>query len=287
MSAAAAEESVATQGFMSEYDTFAHFYDLEYQRFTDDLDFYRQLADDAGSPILELACGTGRVLLHLARSGHTVTVLDISRPMLAIARDRLSAEPPEVQARVTIVEQDMRRFRLGGRFRLAILAINSFMHLMTTRDQERALKCIRRHLVDDGLLVIDVFNPELALYDSAGRSFFERSMDDTATGGTVTKLVSSHIDRQRRVNHITFYYDEMNAGQQQVRHTAAISQHYLYHTEMTGLLARCGFAVEQVYGGFGSAAWTPDSQRMIFVARRRATPPTAAPTADARATPSS
>jgi SAM-dependent methyltransferase len=287
MSAATLDQLVASQDFMSEYDAFARFYDLEYQRFTDDLSFYRQLADEAGAPILELACGTGRVLLHLARSGHTVTGLDISRPMLAIARNRLSAAAPEVQARVTIVEQDMRQFHLDGRFRLAILAINSFMHLMTKRDQERTLKRIRRRLVDDGLLVIDIFNPELALYDSDGRSFFERSMDDTATGGTVTKLVSSRIDRQRRVNHITFYYDELIAGQQQIRHTATISQHYLFHSEMTTLLTKCGFAVDQVYGGFGKETWTPGSQKMIFVARRPATLPTAAPTADASAASSS
>lgn len=287
MSPAAPDQLEPSQELMSEYDDFARFYDLEYQRFTDDLDFYRQLADDAGSPILELACGTGRVLLHLARSGHTVTGLDISRPMLAIARDRLSAEPPEEQARVTIAEQDMRRFRLGERFRLAILAINSFMHLMTRRDQERCLKCIRRHLVDDGLLVIDIFNPELALYDSAERSFYERSMDDAATGGTVTKLVSTHVDRQRRVNHITFYYDEMTPGQQQLRHTAAISQHYLYYDEMAGLLTRCGFAVDQVHGGFSRGTWTPDSQKMIFLARKQPTLPVAAPTAGASAAPSS
>jgi ubiquinone/menaquinone biosynthesis C-methylase UbiE len=261
---------------MSEYDDFARFYDLEYQRFTDDLDFYGRLADDAGSPILELACGTGRVLLHLARHGHTVTGLDVSRPMLSLAHQHLSAEPPEVQARVTMVEQDMRRIRLEGRFRLAILAINSFMHLMTTRDQERCLKSIRRRLVDHGLLVIDIFNPELALYDSAGRSFFERSMDDAATGGTVTKLVTTRIDQERRVNHITFYYDETTPGQQQTRHTAAISQHYLHYDEMRALLARCGFAVEQVYGGFGPSNWTPGSQKMIFLARRLASLPSAA-----------
>jgi ubiquinone/menaquinone biosynthesis C-methylase UbiE len=260
------------QDLMSEYDAFARFYDLEYQRFTDDLEFYRQLADDAGSPILELACGTGRVLLHLARSGHTVTGLDISPPMLAIARERLAAEPADVRARVTIVEQDMRRFRIDGRFRLAILAINSFMHLMTTQEQEHCLKSIRRPLVDGGLLVIDIFNPDLALYDSAGRTFFERSMDDDVSGSNVTKLVTSQIDRVRRVNHITFYYDETAPGQPQVRHTAAISQHYLYYDEMTGLLNRCGFDVEKVYGGFGPSAWTPASQKMIFVARRKPTP---------------
>jgi hypothetical protein len=89
------------------------------------------------------------------------------------------------------------------------------------------------------------------------------------------------------VNHITFYYDEMLSDQQQTRHTAAISQHYLTYHEMGALLARCGFATEQVYGGFGPAAWAPDSQKMIFLARRQAALPAAAPAADASAASSS
>jgi SAM-dependent methyltransferase len=268
---------------MSEYDAFARFYDLEYSRFTDDLEFYRRLAEQAGSPILELACGTGRILTYLARAGLTVTGLDVSRPMLDLARRHLAVETPEMQSRITLAEQDMRHFRLDGKFRLAILAINSFMHLMNRRDQVRCLKCIRRHLVADGKLVIDIFNPDLALYDSAGRSFYERSMDDPDTGGTVTKLVSTHIDRRRRVNHITFYYDETIGGQQQVRHTAGISQHYLYFHEMAELLTECGYAVEQVFGGFGGTDWTPDSQKMVFLARRQPTLPAAAPDAAATA----
>ena len=161
---------------MSEYDAFARFYDLEYRSYTDDLEMYATLAARAGSRVLELACGTGRIAMHLARAGFQVTGLDVSAPMLSIARRRLADESHEVRRRVSSCQADMRRFRLPGTYDLAIYAINSFMHLMKPLDQARSLKCVARHLSDGGLLAIDVFNPDLVVYDSAGRMFYERTM---------------------------------------------------------------------------------------------------------------
>ncbi len=253
---------------MSEYDTFARFYDLEYQRFTDDLDFYHNMAQRAGSPILELACGAGRVLLPLARAGHTITGIDISPPMLEIAREKVAAEEPDVQERITLIQGDMRRFRLKPRFRLAYYAINSFMHLATPADQARSLKCVHKHLQEDGLLIIDIFNPDLALFDSSGRMFYERSMTDTKAGVTITKMVSTWVDRARQVNYITFFYDEIGKDKQVRRTVAPISQRYLYRYEMEHLLERCGFAIEHIYGSFDLDEYASNTPKMIFVARR-------------------
>ena len=253
---------------MTEYDAFARFYDLEYRDFTDDLDFYRAMAQRAGSPILELACGTGRVVIHLARAGFSVTGVDLSAPMLSIARRRVNAEPADVQQRITLVHADMRSFRLPGRFRMAFYAINSFMHLMTPSDQVRSLKCVRRHLEQDGILVIDIFNPDLALYDSAGRMFYERTMHDDTTHSSVTKLVTTAIDRARQVNRLTFCYDETTSHGTVQRTIAPISQRYLYRHEMEHLLERCGFALEQVYGNFRMDPASASTAKMIFVARR-------------------
>jgi ubiquinone/menaquinone biosynthesis C-methylase UbiE len=253
---------------MSEYDAFARYYDLEYRAYTDDSLLYRSLADRAGSPILELACGTGRHLIGLARAGHTITGLDTSEPMLAIAADHLSEESPEVQARVTMVQADMRRFRLDGRFRMAFYAINSFMHLMTALDQARSLRCVHRHLAPGGLLAVDIFNPEMALFDSAGRIFYERTMHDAAGGATVTKMVATAVDRRARTNRLEFHYDEVSSDGRLTRSVAPITQRYLHRAEMERLLARSGFVVEQVYGDFRLQPSTPASPKMIFVATR-------------------
>lgn len=253
---------------MSDYDAFARFYDLEYQTFTDDLDLYRSMAARSGSPVLELACGSGRVLVPLARAGHAVVGVDISPPMLAIARERVAEEEPSVRQRVSLVQGDMRRFRLAQRFRLAFYAINSFMHLTTPADQARSLRCVHRHLQSDGLLMVDIFNPDLSLFDSSGRMFYERSMADRQAGTTVTKMVTTWVDRANQVNHITFFYDEIGKDKALQRTVAPITQRYLYRYEMEHLLQRCGFAVEHVYGTLDLEEYAGDSPKMVFVARR-------------------
>ena len=257
---------------MSEYDAFARFYDLEYWSYTDDLDMYAALAARAGSRVLELACGTGRIAIHLARAGFQVTGIDISDSMLAIAHRRLAAEGVEIHHRVNLIEGDMRRFRLPGRFDLAIYAINSFMHLMTPADQARSLKCVARHLNEGGLLAIDVFNPDLSIYDSAGRTFYERTMTDETAGSSVVKLVATGVDREAQINRLTFHYDETRSDGGEQLTIAPITQRYVYRYELADLLARIGFDILEVYGNFRMRPFEPTSPKMIFVAQRRAQP---------------
>src|SRR5918912_1113576 len=89
--------------------------------------FYREIARRTGGPILELACGTGRLTLALARDGHEVVGLDASRAMLRAAHAKAEAEDVEI----TLVQGDMRSFDLGRRFPLVIVCCNSLAHLTT------------------------------------------------------------------------------------------------------------------------------------------------------------
>lgn len=260
---------------MSEYDSFARFYDLEYRSYSDDLAMYATLAARAGTRILELACGTGRVAIHLARAGFQVTGIDTSEAMLAIARERLAAEAPQIRDRVFLVQADMRRFRLAGTFDLAIYAINSFMHLMTHQDQARSLKCVARRLREGGLLAADIFNPELSLYDSEGRMFYERTMSDDAAGASVIKMVSTAVDRPKQINRLTFYYDETSRDGTIKRNTATITQHYLYRHEMEHLVRQAGYEIADVFGDLKMRPMSVSSPKMVFVVERQSAGPAA------------
>jgi len=85
-----------------------------------DIAFYVQEAAAVRGPVLELGCGTGRILLPMARAGCTVVGLDNSRQMLACCRAKLAAEPAPVRARVTLHEHDVRDFDLGAKYPLVI-----------------------------------------------------------------------------------------------------------------------------------------------------------------------
>ncbi len=119
--------------------------------------FYGQLAVEAGGPVVELACGTGRLTLPLARRlaglGQTMTGLDNSPAMLARARAKAAG------IAVTLVEGDMRSFELGRRVPLVIISCNSLAHLTEPEDLRACLTRVARQLTPDGLLAFDVVNP--------------------------------------------------------------------------------------------------------------------------------
>jgi ubiquinone/menaquinone biosynthesis C-methylase UbiE len=128
-----------------------------------DVDFYRSLATERGGPILELACGTGRVAFPLAEDGFDVVGVDRSRPMLSVAESKHRAADPAVASRLEFIEGDMRDIELGRTFRLVIIAFRSFAHLLTVDDQHRCLQNVRRHLDQGGVLALNVFDPRLDL----------------------------------------------------------------------------------------------------------------------------
>src|SRR5713226_4481605 len=94
------------------YDSFARFYDLDTLEVVDDLPFWINLARRTGGPVLEVGCGTGRVVIPLAESGAHVVGIDVSAAMLAIARDKVSAAG--VDGRVELIRADALSLRLGG-----------------------------------------------------------------------------------------------------------------------------------------------------------------------------
>src|SRR5689334_285697 len=135
-------------------------YDAQYAILRDpsgDMAFYSGLAVQTGGPVLELGCGTGRVLLPIARSGIACTGVDPSEQMLRVLRGK---QPPE---NLTLVQGSMQSFDLPERrFALAYIAFRAFQHLLTTEDQLEALARIREHLRPGGLLALDLFEPDLA-----------------------------------------------------------------------------------------------------------------------------
>ncbi len=144
------------------YSVTAKYYDGAYAAKQDlvDLPFYLELAEQTVGPILEVACGTGRVLLPIARKGMEIHGVDNSRPMLKTLENSLAREPRDVRDRVTLHEGDMRDFRLGARFPLVIIPFRPMQHMHTVQDQVSALTTASLHLSDSGILAFDVFYPK-------------------------------------------------------------------------------------------------------------------------------
>jgi ubiquinone/menaquinone biosynthesis C-methylase UbiE len=249
------------------YDPFARYYDADFRHFHDDIPFYREWARRTGDPILELMCGTGRVLLPLASAGHRITGVDLSPAMLALARERLVAE--NVIERVTLIEADVRSVSLPeNHFSLAFVAVNSFMHLTTVEDQLATLAVVRRALTRRGTLIIDLFNPDpLVITREDGRMQLERSYE--LDGRYVQKFVVIESDAAEQISHVTFIYDETSADGVLTRRTMQFTMRWFYRFEVEHLLARAGFTLRAVYGNYDLEPYTSSSPRLIVVASPR------------------
>ena len=137
----------------SPYDEIAAYYDLEHQSFTDDVDLYLQFIEAAGDPVLELGCGTGRIVREIAAAGFDVTGVDSSAPMLAFARKSRANVSPK--SAIDLVEGDFGRNDLvkAGSFGIAIIALDSLLHAESQQEQLRVLRAAWAALDPRGQLI--------------------------------------------------------------------------------------------------------------------------------------
>lgn len=249
---------------MNIYDPFARYYDTDLGNYTDDLLFYREMARRTGGPVLELMCGTGRVLLPMAEDGYTLTGVDSSPAMLELAQAKLAAAG--VAHRVTLVPGDVRSVELPARhFALAFVAINSFMHLERIRDQFAALATAHKALTPDGLLILDLFNPDpVRLANEDNRLTLEREYE--LDGQRVLKFVANESDLASQVSRVTYFYDEVAPDGQMARRVMRFTMRWFYRYELEHLLARAGFMLRSVYGSYDLDDYTSESERLIAVA---------------------
>jgi SAM-dependent methyltransferase len=248
-------------------DRASRFFDAEYAGFVDDIPFAEAYALRTGGPLLELGCGTGRLLLPLALGGYDVTGVDLSSEMLEIARAK--AEAAGVTGRVTLVQGDFTDAPLPGSYRLAMIMMNSFLHLTTQASQLRALQHWREHLSPGGLLLIDVFNPDVAqLAALDGRLEWDKTWTDPRTGATVMKFLTRTVDLAEQIIHVNLIYDEISIDGQILRTVVSFEQRYLWRFEAELLLNRAGFALEAVYGDRSLGPFEGGSDTMMLVARR-------------------
>jgi SAM-dependent methyltransferase len=247
------------------YSTLVRYYDLENAEFTEDLEFWIELAEEHGDPILELGCGTGRVLLNLARRGHTLTGLDNSPEMLARLEAKLKvASRQHLPHPPTLVTGELRQFDLGTEFALALMPFNTFMHLHTPEEQVAALASIRRHLPTGGGLALDLPNPGDAYAAEEQTLSLERTFADGEN--TIQQFSAVRLDRAAQLAHITWLYDTVQPDGQVSRAIVPLTLRYTFPAEMRLLLEKTGFQLTHFYGDYDRAPFADGCPRFIVLA---------------------
>jgi SAM-dependent methyltransferase len=223
-----------------------------------DTAFYVDAAKESGGPVLEVGCGTGRVLVPTAEAGIEITGVDWSEDMLDVCRRRLSGLPEAARARARVVRADMRDFDLSEAFALITLPFRPFQHLLTVDDQLRCLACLRRHLADRGRLILDLFNPGLHLLsaDNLGEEIGDEpefTMPDGSRVLRTYRTTSRNLFDQ--VFEVELIYNVTRPDGSEERLVDAFPLRYLFRFELEHLLVRAGFRLERMYGGFDKSPY--------------------------------
>lgn len=238
-----------------------------------DVQFYVDEARDAGGSVLEIGCGTGRVLLPIARSGYAIDGVDASPQMLARCRSKLRGEPDEVRSRVRLHQADARAFDLGRKFDLVIAPFRVVQHLTTIEDQVGFLGSVSRHLAPAGRLAFDVFNPNLAALVSADGIEREDTPETTLPDGRTFRR-AGRVARVRWIDQVSeielVYYISGPAGATE-RRVQPFDMRWFLRAELVNLLARGGFRVRSIYGDFDRSPLTDESKELVVCAERVAT----------------
>lgn len=245
------------------YDVEASFYDVLYD-YTEDIPLYQEYARKAKGLVLECGCGTGRVAIPLARIGVNIMGIDTNEKMLAVAREKLEKEAPEVRQRIKLVKADMRNFRLEQRFALCIIPFSTFLHMLTVKDQEDSLLTIHRHLQPGGRLMISVFNPDLSRPQNVVRLDKVKETKD----GLIMRFLTQKFDFPNQLTYGWYIYDFVKHDGSVKRVVAPFKIRYPFYDEMRQLLTRTGYEIEKVYGDEKKSPFKEDSPLMVFVARK-------------------
>jgi SAM-dependent methyltransferase len=251
-------------GSRAHYDDPAY-YTKTYQRRTDDVAFYVELANQYEADVLEYGAGNGRIAIPIARAGCRVTGLDLSRPMLADFAARLRAEPDAVRARVTLRAGDMRRTRLRRKFGLVICPFNAFLHLYTRAEVEQFLARVGEHLAPKGVFAFDVSMPNAHEHvRNPNKAYWCPRFRYPATGEMIRYTERFDYDQARQVLFVTMEFSPEGRSASWV---TPLAHRQFFPQELEALLHYNGFDVQRAFGDFQGGKLDRYSEVMVLVCR--------------------
>ena len=239
----------------------AEFYDQEFASRDHEIPFFLKHAQAANGPVLEVACGTGRITLPIARAGVDITGLDVSSPMLARARRKTEAE----KLSITWLHQDCRNIRADQLYALIFSAANAMQHLPDLASANAFLTSARQALRPNGTLILDVFHPDLAklTLTATTRSHHKSFTDETGSQIRVEAASEYHPASQILAFQLFYLRDSS------LIKTKKVTMRCLFPEELLALCHFNGLDVVNRFGNYNETPFGPDSPKQILLCRKR------------------
>jgi ubiquinone/menaquinone biosynthesis C-methylase UbiE len=247
-----------------DWNGYARYYDWEFDLICTeqrkDVNLWLKLAEKFGDPILELCCGSGRITIPLLKKGFTITAVDNSPQMLQILQKKAGNK-------VETVLSDMTSFHMKKKYKFVFISYSSFQQLLTQKEQLECLQRINEHLEDGGVLTLDI-NPNIC----DGPDILEKTHHYTAEflpgNSTVTMYTTHRINRKNQVKHWEDTYLEIGKAGNERTFVNHISLKECSIEAMKKLLSKCGFEIEDIFGGFDLGSVKEDSSNLIYIVRK-------------------
>jgi len=236
-----------------------------------DIAFYVDRCKEISGNILELACGSGRILVPAAKAGCSMTGIDISEPMLARCRDKIDTLPESDSAVASLIVGNMVEFSLGKTFDRIIIPGHSFLCLIDVTDQVSCLQCAHRHLNAGGTLIFDVFQVDMNVLAGSYPTpevehVSEIAIDSGRRMRCTHRILALHQSAQYREIEINYYLTDRDGHTE--RYIQQFPFRYAFRYEVEHLLARTGFLVKRIYGDYDKSPIAEGSPEMIFIAEK-------------------
>ena len=248
----------------------AWLYDVDNRdNFTDDIEFYIDYVKKHGiKNILELGCGTGRVAIALAKEGFNITGLDLSNEMLDVFRQKFDKLDGNIKNNIELVHGNMADFNLGKKFDLIIAPFRAFQCLTDEKDIENSINCVKNHLSDNGIFIINVFNPHPDRMNENWcyplRTQWER-LDETTGNYVIKKHSGDKIDLENRIIYVTFIYEVKDKSGNVSTLEDKLKLKYHFETDLTEIIENAGLKINEKFGWYDKTSVEEANRELIFV----------------------
>ncbi len=237
-------------------------YDLTNRDIVEDIPFYLNQVRKYGEPVLELACGTGRITIPLAEQGIQITGLDITDSMLAQAKKKAAGKGLNIEW----IKSDCRDFDLNQKFNLIFIPFNTIAHLHDQRDIESCFSCVKRHLTDEGRFIIDIFNPRIdILIRDPLKRYPVTEYPDPDGRGKVVITENNVYDRDTQINRVKWYY---HIGDRTEEAIEELNMRIFFPQELDLLLYYNGFTLEAKFGNYDETPFISSSPKQIVICHK-------------------
>lgn len=246
---------------LEEYDN-PVVYDIENNAYVGELPLLVEWASKKDGPIIDLACGTGRITIPLANKGYNLIGVDLHAGMLELAKKKME----ESNLQIEWITQDCAQLDLNYKSPFIYMVGNSIQHFHTNESQNQLLTSIHRHLMEDGIFIFGTRFPSAEELLQPSTEEYWKTYKDITCHKEVDVYTISNYDALSQIQHYTtirkFKNEDSNVVDEK---RTKISLRYTYPKEMERTLFQNGFDILHVYKDWNGTPISNDSYEIIYV----------------------